>query len=109
MGLISDLLKAHADKKNDFISEWYWRSKYNKLENEFQVFKETMQSDLYKKIVKDLTEPLEIKRLKKTIERLNNKCNFLLEERNKLYDENKLLKKKGGTTENGENEGFSVK
>ena len=54
MGLISDLLKAHADKKNDFISEWYWRSKYNKLENEFQVFKETMQSDLYKKIVKDL-------------------------------------------------------
>ena len=105
MGLISDLLKAHADKKNDFISEWYWRAKYNTLENEFQAFKETMQSDLYKKIVKDLTEPLEIKRLKMTIERLNNKCNFLLEERNKLYDENKILKKKGGAIEDGKDEG----
>lgn len=105
MGLIGDLLKAHADKKNDFISEWYWRAKYNKLENEFEVFKETMQCDLYKKIVKDLTEPLEIKRLKMTIERLNNKCNFLLEERNKLYDENKILKKKGGAIEDGKDEG----
>ena len=105
MGLISDLLKAHADKKNDFISEWYSRAKYNKLENEFQVFKETMQSDLYKKIVKELTEPLETKRLKRTIERLNNKCNFLLEERNRLYDENKILKKKGGTSEDGKDEG----
>lgn len=105
MGLIGDLLKAHADKKNDFISEWYWRAKYNKLENEFEVFKETMQCDLYKKIVKDLTEPLEIKRLKMTIDRLNNKCNFLLEERNRLYDENKILKKKGGAIEDGKDEG----
>lgn len=105
MGLIGDLLKAHADKKNDFISEWYWRAKYNKLEIEFQAFKETMQSDLYKKIVKDLTEPLEIKRLKRTIDRLNNKCNFLLEERNRLYDENKILKKKGGAIEDGKDEG----
>lgn len=105
MGFIKDIIQAHADKKNDFISEWYWRSKYNKLENEFQVFKETMQSDLYKKIVKDLTEPLEIKRLKRTIERLNNKCNFLLEERNRLYDENKILKKKGGAIEDGKDEG----
>lgn len=105
MGFIKDIIQAHADKKNDFISEWYWRAKYNKLENEFQAFKETMQSDLYKKIVKDLTEPLEIKRLKRTIERLNNKCNFLLEERNKLYDENKILKKKGGAIEDGKDEG----
>lgn len=105
MGFIKDIIQAHADKKNDFISEWYWRAKYNKLENEFQVFKETMQCDLYKKIVKDLTEPLETKRLKRTIERLNNKCNFLLEERNRLYDENKILKKKGGTSEDGKNEG----
>lgn len=105
MGFIKDIIQAHADKKNDFISEWYWRAKYNKLENEFQVFKETMQSDLYKKIVKELTEPLETKRLKRTIERLNNKCNFLLEERNRLYDENKILKKKGGTSEDGKDEG----
>jgi archaellum component FlaC len=105
MGFIKDIIQAHADKKNDFISEWYWRAKYNKLENEFQVFKETMQCDLYKKIVKDLTESLEIKRLKRTIERLNNKCNFLLEERNRLYDENKILKKKGGTSEDGKDEG----
>lgn len=105
MGFIKDIIQAHADKKNDFISEWYWRAKYNKLENEFQVFKETMQCDLYKKIVKDLTEPLETKRLKRTIERLNNKCNFLLEERNRLYDENKILKKKGGTSEDGKDEG----
>ena len=105
MGFIKDIIRQHADKKNDFISEWYWRRKYNTLSTEFEVFKEVMQSDLYKKIVKDMTEPMELKRLKRTIERLNNKCQFLLEERNKLYDENKMLKRKVETIKNGDEEG----
>lgn len=105
MGILKDMIRAHADKKNDFISEWYWRSKYNKLELEFQTFKEVMQSDLYKKVVKDMTEPLEITRLKRTIERLNNKCQFLLEERNKYYDEVKILKKRGEQDSYGKDEG----
>lgn len=104
MGFIKDIIKAHADKKNDFISEWYWRKKYNTLSLELDHLKEVMASDIYKKVVKDMTQPMEIKRYKKTIERLNNKVSFLLEERNKLYDENKILKKKGGTAKNGEEE-----
>lgn len=105
MGIIKNMLQAHADKKNDFLSEWYWRSKYNSLSNEMEILKEVMANDIYKKVIKEMTEPLEVKRLKKTIERLNGKCQFLLEERNKYYDELRLLKKKGGSIKNGEDEG----
>lgn len=94
MGMIKDMIRAHADKKNDFISEWYWRRKYNSLAVEYDVLKETIASDVYKRVIKDITDPMEIKRLKMTIERLNNKCQFLLEERNKYYDEVKMLRKK---------------
>lgn len=94
MGIIKDMIRSHADKKNDFISEWYWRRKYNSLSNEMDVLKEVIASDIYKKVVKELIDPLEVKRLKKTIERLNSKCQFLLEERNKYYDEVKVLRKR---------------
>lgn len=101
MGIIKDMIRAHADKKNDFISEWYWRRKYNRLSNEMDVLKEVMASDIYNKVIKDMTEPLEMKKLKRTIERLNNKCQFLLEERNKYYDEVKALKKKRSEEDEG--------
>lgn len=104
MGILKDIIKAHADRKNDFISEWYWRKKYNTLVMELEQIKEVMASDIYEKVIKDMTQPMEIKRYKKTIERLNNKVIFLQEERNRLYDENKLLKKKGGRNKNGEEE-----
>lgn len=104
MGIIKNIIRTHADKKDDFISEWYWRRKYNTLSNEIEALKQIMTSDVYNKVLKDMTMPLEVKRLKRTIERLNSKCNFLLEELKKLYDENKILKKKGGTIKNGEEE-----
>lgn len=97
MGIIKDLIRQHVEKKDDFISEWYWRRKYNSLASELEVLKDVMASDIYKKVIKQMAEPMEIKRYKRTIERLNNKCSFLLEERNKYYDElNKINKKKGG-------------
>lgn len=97
MGIIKDLIKQHVEKKDDFISEWYWRRKYNSLASELEVLKDVMASDIYKKVIKQMAEPMEIKRYKRTIERLNNKCSFLLEERNRYYDElNKINKKKGG-------------
>lgn len=97
MGIIKNLIKQHAEKKNDFVSEWYWRKKYNSLASELEVLKDVMASDIYKKVIKQMAEPMEIKRYKRTIERLNNKCSFLLEERNRYYDElNKINKKKGG-------------
>lgn len=105
MGYIKDKIAEHANKKDDLISRWYWRRKYNSLLVEMETFKEIVASDVYKKVVKDISQPMELKRYKKTIERLNNKCNFLQEERNKLYDENKLLKKKVGTIQNVEDEG----
>ena len=51
-----------------------------------------------------MTKPLELKRYKRENTRLRNKCKVLLEERNSLYDENKVLKKKGGAAKNGEQE-----
>ena len=82
----------------------YWRKKYNSVIIELESLKRVMASDVYNKVIKNMEDPLENKRLKLTIERLNSKCNFLLEERNKLYDENKILKKKGGATKDGEEE-----
>lgn len=99
MGFIKNIIKAHSDKKDDFISEWYWRRKYNTLSAEFEVYKELMTSDIYNKVVKEIAKPLELKRYKKENERLRNKCKVLLEERNNLYDEVKALKK-GGTNKN---------
>lgn len=97
MGIIKDLIKQHAEKKDDFVSEWYWRRKYNSLASELEVLKDVMASDIYKKVIKQMVEPMEIKRYKRTIERLNNKCSFLLRERNRYYNElNKINKKKGG-------------
>lgn len=109
MGFIKDIIRAHADKKDDFISEWYWRRKYNTLQGEMDELLEVMRSDIYKKVVNEITRPLELKRYKRENERLRNKCKVLLEERNNYYDEVKLLKKKGGTAKNGEEEGEVIR
>lgn len=82
----------------------YWRRKYNTLKGEMDVLLEVMRSDIYDRVIKSLTEPLELKRYKMENERLRNKCKVLTEERNNLYDENKLLKKKGGANKVGEEE-----
>lgn len=105
MGFIKDIIEQHANKKDDLISQWYWRKKYNTLKNEFDTFKEVVASDIYKRVTEEISQPMELKRYKKTIERLNNKVAFIQEERNKLYDENKLFKKKVGTIQNVEDEG----
>lgn len=108
MGLIKDLLRARADKKNDFISEWYWRRQYNKLRAEMDSLLEVMRSDIYDRVVKEMTIPLELKRYKRENDRLRNKCKVLLEERNRLDDTIKIIKK-GGTVKNGKEKGNIVK
>lgn len=96
--------KPLIEECNGILGALYWRKKYNAVIIELESLKRVMASDVYDKVIKNMEDPLENKRLKLTIERLNNKCNFLLEERNKLYDENKILKKKGGATKDGEEE-----
>ena len=93
MGFIKDILKAHADKKDDFLSEWYWRKKYNTVVAELEQLKEVMANDVYNKVINEISKPMEIKRYKRENERLRNKCKVLLEERNSLYDENKMLRR----------------
>ena len=105
MGLLEDIIRKHAQDKNDIISECYWRKKYNTLLNEFELLKEVMKTDVYNKVIQQISEPLEIKRYKKTIERLQYRCNFLLEERDKLYAKvknyEKGVAKKNGTKKGG--------
>ena len=92
-------------ESNSIWSAFYWRKKYNTVASELEVLKQVMASDVYAKVIKNMEDPLENKRLKLTVERLNNKVSFLQEERNKLYDEVKALKKKGGTIKDGKEEG----
>ncbi len=108
MSLLEDILRKHAEKKNDIISECYWRKKYNSLLNEYQVLKEVMSTDVYNKVIQLITEPLEIKRYKKTIERLQHRCSFLLEERDKLYVKVKNYEK-GDVIKNGSKKGRASK
>lgn len=95
------------EESNSIWSAIYWRKKYNTAAAELETLKEVMASDIYDKVIKNMDDPLENKRLKLTVERLNNKVSFLQEERNKLYDEVRALKnkKKGGTIKDGEEEG----
>ena len=50
----------------------YWRKKYNSVIIELESLKKVMASDVYNKVIKNMEDPLENKRLKLTIERLNN-------------------------------------
>lgn len=109
MGIISDIIKAHADKKDDFISEWYWRRNYNKLKSQMDQLIEVMRSDVYKKVIDDLSNPLILERYKRENERLRNKCSSLIDERDALYEVIKVLKKKGGKDNNGDKEAGTTK
>ena len=85
MGIIMDYLKHRAEIKEDGISAAvYWRRKYNLAINDIEVIKEVMSSDVYNKVLKSLTDPLEIRSLKATVKRQKRLLEAVKEERNEL-------------------------
>lgn len=89
-------IRKHSDEYDDLISSWYWRKKYNSLSLEIETLKEVMASNVYNKVIKNITDPLETRRIKRENSRLRNLLSVTREERD--YYKNQLNKKssKGG-------------
>ena len=84
-------IRKHSDEYDDLISSWYWRKKYNSLSLEIETLKEVMASNVYSKVIKNLTDPLETRRIKRENSRLRNLLSVTREERD--YYKNQLNKK----------------
>lgn len=85
MGFVMDYLKHRKDMKEDGIcAAVYYRRKFNKAQLELEVYKEVVASDIYDKVVKNLTNPLEIRSLKATVKRQSRLLKAIREERNDL-------------------------
>lgn len=84
-------IRKHSDEYDDLISSWYWRKKYNSLSLEIETLKEVMASNVYSKVIRNLTDPLETRRIKRENSRLRNLLSATREERD--YYKNQLNKK----------------
>lgn len=84
-------IRKHSDEYDDLISSWYWRKKYNSLSLEIETLKEVMASNVYSKVIRNLTDPLETRRIKRENSRLRNLLSVTREERD--YYKNQLNKK----------------
>ena len=88
---LRELIRKHSDEYDDLISSWYWRKKYNSLSLEIETLKEVMASNVYSKVIKNITDPLETRRIKRENSRLRNLLSATREERD--YYKNQLNKK----------------
>ena len=88
---LREWIRKHSEECDDLISSWYWRKKYNSLSLEMQILKEVMGSDVYSKVIKNLSDPLEMRRIKRENSRLRNLLSATREERD--YYKNQLNKK----------------
>ena len=84
-------IRKHSDEYDDLISSWYWRKKYNSLSLEIETLKEVMASNVYNKVIKNITDPLETRRIKRENSRLRNLLSATREERD--YYKNQVNKK----------------
>ena len=83
---IRKLIAKHSEDHDDLISGWYWRKKYNTKCIELEEIKEVMASDIYDKVVKNLCDPMENKRLKLQVKRLNRLLEAARDERDYYKD-----------------------
>ena len=82
MKWITNYSKHH----DDLISELYWRKRYNSKCLELESLKEVMRSDIYEKVVKNMVDPMENKRLKQQVKRLNRLLEAARDERDYYKD-----------------------
>lgn len=77
--------EEYANEKDNRITQWYWRKKYNTVCGELELLKEVMSSEVYKAVLDKLGDPLTIKRLNMENTRLRKLLAAAREERNALY------------------------
>lgn len=86
MGILKRWITNYSEHHNDLISEFYWRKRYNSKCLELESLKEVMSSDVYAKVVKNMVDPMENKRLKQQVKRLNRLLEAARDERDYYKD-----------------------
>lgn len=84
--MLKKWITKHAKQHSDLISELYWRKRYNSKCLELDSLKEVMRSDIYEKVVKNMVDPMENKRLKQQVKRLNRLLEAARDERDYYKD-----------------------
>ena len=84
--MLKKWITKHAKQHNDLISELYWRKRYNSKCLELDSLKEVMRSDIYEKVVKNMVDSMENKRLKQQVKRLNRLLEAARDERDYYKD-----------------------
>ena len=89
--------EEYVNEKDNRITEWYWRKKYNTVLGELELLKEVMANDVYKAVLDKLGDPLTIKRLNMENTRLRKLLQAAREERNALYKAQEKSRKRAAT------------
>ena len=92
MGMLKKWITNYSEHHDNLISEFYWRKRYNSKCLELESLKEVMRSDTYEKIVKNMVDPMENKRLKQQVKRLNRLLEATRDERDYYKDKCKCKK-----------------
>lgn len=92
MGMLKKWITNYSEHHDNLISEFYWKKRYNSKCLELESLKEVMRSDIYEKVVKNMVDPMENKRLKQQVKRLNRLLEAARDERD--YYKNKCKGKK---------------
>ena len=77
--------EEYVHEKDNKITQWYWRKKYNTVLGELELLKETMANEVYRAVLDKLGDTLTIKRLNEENKRLRTLLKAAREERNALY------------------------
>lgn len=86
MRMLKKWITNYSKHHDDLISELYWRKRYNSKCLELESLKEVMRSDIYEKVVKNMVDPMENKRLKQQVKRLNRLLEAARDERDYYKD-----------------------
>lgn len=84
--MLKKWITNYSKHHDDLISELYWRKRYNSKCLELESLKEVMRSDIYEKVVKNMVDPMENKRLKQQVKRLNRLLEAARDERDYYKD-----------------------
>lgn len=86
MRMLKKWITNYSEHHDNLISEFYWKKRYNSKCLELESLKEVMCSDIYEKVVKNMVDPMENKRLKQQVKRLNRLLEAARDERDYYKD-----------------------
>ena len=81
--MLKKWITNYSEHHDNLISEFYWKKRYNSKCLELESLKEVMCSDIYKKVVKNMVDPMENKRLNRLLEAARDERDYYKNQVNK--------------------------